>query len=220
MQNESTLIYANKLLLSKSSKDKSSRPMFFMYTLRDVDCGEEAFLLETFVLPLIPPVYRSSRSQMSFKIGVQKNFAIFIGKHLCWSLFLIQLQAWRPATLLKRDSNIVVCSSQYREFFRTVFQKNTSGGCYWVYSKCCITFSWIELQILLSCCLININIVILRYFSYLVCLCPSVSRPSSIYVVSVSSTFHFHLHFIIIKRVISWIQTHLFFLKICPIIFR
>ena len=29
------------------------------------------------------------------------------GKHLCWSLFLIKLQALglRPATLLKRDSN-------------------------------------------------------------------------------------------------------------------
>ena len=29
---------------------------------------------------------RSSRSQMFFKIGVLKNFAIFTGKHLCWSL--------------------------------------------------------------------------------------------------------------------------------------
>ena len=35
------------------------------------------------------PVCRSSRSQMFFKIDVLKNFAIFIGKHLCWSLFLI-----------------------------------------------------------------------------------------------------------------------------------
>ena len=32
-----------------------------------------------------------------------KYFAIFAAKHLCWSLFLIKLQAWRP--LLKRDSN-------------------------------------------------------------------------------------------------------------------
>ena len=36
---------------------------------------------------------RSSRSQMFFKIGVLKNFANFTGKHLCWSLFLIKLQA-------------------------------------------------------------------------------------------------------------------------------
>ena len=25
------------------------------------------------------------------KIGALKNFAIFIGKHLCWNLFLIKL---------------------------------------------------------------------------------------------------------------------------------
>ena len=35
--------------------------------------------------------YRGSLSQMFFKIGVLKNFAIFTGKHLCWSLFLIKL---------------------------------------------------------------------------------------------------------------------------------
>ena len=37
--------------------------------------------------------------------GVYKNFAIFTGKHLCWSLFLIKLQASRPETLLEIDSN-------------------------------------------------------------------------------------------------------------------
>ena len=30
---------------------------------------------------------------MFFKTGVMGNFAIFVGKHLCWSLFLIKLQA-------------------------------------------------------------------------------------------------------------------------------
>ena len=39
---------------------------------------------------------RSSRLQMLFKIGVLKNFAIFTGKHPCWSLFKIKLQAWKP----------------------------------------------------------------------------------------------------------------------------
>ena len=37
---------------------------------------------------------RSSRSQMFFKIGVVKNFAMFTRKHLCWSLFLIKMQAF------------------------------------------------------------------------------------------------------------------------------
>ena len=33
-----------------------------------------------------------------------KTLLLFTGKHLCWSLFLIKLQASRLATLLKRDS--------------------------------------------------------------------------------------------------------------------
>ena len=33
----------------------------------------------------------SSRWQMFFKIGALKNFAIFTGKHLCWTLFLIKI---------------------------------------------------------------------------------------------------------------------------------
>ena len=37
--------------------------------------------------------HRSSRSQMYFKIGVLKNSAILTRKYLCWSLFLIKLQA-------------------------------------------------------------------------------------------------------------------------------
>ena len=34
-----------------------------------------------------------------------KNFAIFTGKNFCWSLFLKMLQAFRPVTLLKWDTN-------------------------------------------------------------------------------------------------------------------
>ena len=40
-----------------------------------------------------------------FKKSVRRNFANFTGKRLCWSLFLIESQALRPAALLKRDSN-------------------------------------------------------------------------------------------------------------------
>ena len=44
------------------------------------------------------------------KNGVFGNFANFTGKHLCWNLFLMQLQAFRPVSLLKRDS--------YTDFFQ------------------------------------------------------------------------------------------------------
>ena len=45
---------------------------------------------------------KCSRSQMFFKIGVIKNFLIFTRKNLCWSLFLMKLQDWWPATLSKK----------------------------------------------------------------------------------------------------------------------
>ena len=48
------------------------------------------------------------------KIGVLKNFANFIGKHLCGSLFNIVLQPWRRTTLLKRDSNTGVFLTHLR----------------------------------------------------------------------------------------------------------
>ena len=48
---------------------------------------------------------RSSHWGCSIEKAVLNNFAIFAGKHLPCSLFLIKLQAFRPATLLKNDSN-------------------------------------------------------------------------------------------------------------------
>ena len=38
---------------------------------------------------------QSIRSRMFFKVSVLKNFANFTGKHLCWSLSLSTLQAFR-----------------------------------------------------------------------------------------------------------------------------
>ena len=68
----------------------------------------------------------------------------------------------------------------------------------------CLTFSWIELQMLLRCCLIHINTIILWHFSCLrgqisihvyPCRTVSMSTTRSTYVVSIWSIFHFHLHF-------------------------
>ena len=49
---------------------------------------------------------------MFFKIGVLRNSPVFTGKHVCWSLFLIQFQALRPAQ---------VFSSEYCEIFTNSF---------------------------------------------------------------------------------------------------
>ena len=49
---------------------------------------------------------RSSRSQVFIKICNPKNFAIFTRKHLCWSLFLIKLQAFGPEEHPKTAASI------------------------------------------------------------------------------------------------------------------
>ena len=66
--------------------------------------------------------------KMFFKIDVPKNFANFTRKLLCWSLFLIKLQA-RPATLLKRDSNTVFLMN-IPKFLITPLLQNSFGSCF------------------------------------------------------------------------------------------
>ena len=55
---------------------------------------------------------RRSHQRCSTKKIVLKNFAIFIGKHLCWSLFLIKLMTWRP--ILKNTWERLLLSENYR----------------------------------------------------------------------------------------------------------
>ena len=73
---------------------------------------------------------RSSRSQMFFKIGVLKNLAIFTRKYLSWSLFLIKLQAKRPAFLLKKRHQHRYFSVNIAKLLRTVFLQNTFCSLY------------------------------------------------------------------------------------------
>ena len=54
-------------------------------------------LTENFIFCAVVFFYRSNHSQILFKkIGILKNFAIITRKNMCWSLFLIKLQAWKP----------------------------------------------------------------------------------------------------------------------------
>ena len=62
-------------------------------------------------------INRGSPFQMFFKIGAVKNFTNFIGKQLCWSIFLIKLQAWRL-----RDTGVF--SVKFAKFLRTIFFRN------------------------------------------------------------------------------------------------
>ena len=53
--------------------------------------------------------FRCSRPELVYKKkGILKNFAKFIGQHLCWSLLFNKVANWRLVTLLKRDSSTSV----------------------------------------------------------------------------------------------------------------
>ena len=67
----------------------------------------------------------NSRSQMFSKTGVLKNFAIFTGKNLCWSLFLIKFQDWRPTFLFKKRLQRRCFSVNIAKFLRTAFLLKT-----------------------------------------------------------------------------------------------
>ena len=71
-----------------------------------------------------PETVCSSLWRCSVKKGVLKNVVNFTGKHLPWSLFLINLQALRSATLLKRDSFTDAFLWSLRNFWRHLFLKN------------------------------------------------------------------------------------------------
>ena len=59
-------------------------------------------------------VCKSSHWRCSVKKRALKNFANFTGKHLCWSLLFIKLQAFKA--LLKRDSNTGVFLRNVQNF--------------------------------------------------------------------------------------------------------
>ena len=62
---------------------------------------------------------RSIRSQMSFKIGVLKNFAIFTGKHQCWSLFFNKVACLQA--FIKKRLQHWCFRVNIAKFFRTAF---------------------------------------------------------------------------------------------------
>ena len=72
-------------------------------------------------------IFRSSCTQMFFKIGVIRNFAIFTGKHLCWSLFSIKLHALQPTTLFQARPKREFSTGDSCENCK-IFMNNVSDG--------------------------------------------------------------------------------------------
>ena len=63
---------------------------------------------------------RSCHQKCSIKKAIINNFAKFTGKHLCWSLLLLKLKAFRSATLLKENPTLMFFC-KYCEIFKNVY---------------------------------------------------------------------------------------------------
>ena len=71
--------------------------------------------------------FQKKPPKVFYKKAVLKNFAIFTGKRLCWSLFLIKLQDSSPAFLLKRDSNTGLFLWILRNFKEHLFWRTSAN---------------------------------------------------------------------------------------------
>ena len=67
---------------------------------------------------------RSGSLEVFYKLGALKNFAKFMGKHQCWSLFLIRIPAKRPATLLILRLWHRCFSANFEEFLRKTISQD------------------------------------------------------------------------------------------------
>ena len=96
-----------------------------------------------------------------------------------------------------------VCKVCYKHFF-------SKQHLFSAQLQCCLNFSWIELQMLLSCCLIHIAIIILSHILYLVYLYPCLDL--GLFMSYLCDLFFIPgLIFISINHISSFKQTSLFF---------
>ena len=68
-------------------------------------------------------IFKNSPSDMFCKNSVLKDFAIFTGKHLCWSLFL----SYRPqdCNFIKKEAPAKVFSCEFYKIFKNIFLSRT-----------------------------------------------------------------------------------------------
>ena len=67
--------------------------------------------------------FRSSHRSCSVKKAIFKNIANFAVNHLCSIFFLVELQALRPATLLKKTPTKVFFYEHCKIFKNTSFEE-------------------------------------------------------------------------------------------------
>ena len=68
---------------------------------------------------------------MFFEIDVLKSFTNFTGKHLCWSFFLITLQAWRLGKYGKQTPRGTFSQEISKSANQIIFRE-TVTRCFWL----------------------------------------------------------------------------------------
>ena len=88
---------------------------------------------------------------------------VFFRKSSSWKFRKIHRKSCRP------EAQVFSCEFyEILEMLEHLFYRTPPGYCF---CHWCLTFSWIELQMLLMCCLIHISIIIPRHFLYLLISC-------------------------------------------------
>ena len=82
------------------------------------------YIIHIYILTLTILTQPPEQNSEAAAGGVLKNFANFTGKHLCWSLFFTKLQAFRPATLLKKTPTQVFSCEIWEILKNTYFEKH------------------------------------------------------------------------------------------------
>ena len=106
-------------------------------------------------------IVRGSRPKMFFGTGALQDFAVYVEKLMCWSLFLIKLKAWGPTTFSRRDSSESVFLWKLRNFWEQFFVERL----WWLllnylyFKSCVFEFRYFAFHYLAS----DINIILFFY---------------------------------------------------------
>ena len=130
-----------------ASKPTSVLKKTLTYSLFFKACFRRVLLPQRLLLFLLKTDAEAAVRKCFFKIVILKNFAIFTGKHLCWNLFLIKLQAFRvfPMSIVKLftiKEQLFIYRPPHLQMFYFIlyFQKDVAE--YIVVLQCIIISFW------------------------------------------------------------------------------
>ena len=116
--------FGNRQLRTKIQCLRESFSITYHYLPNDVICNIAIFSGDSTLHS------EAVARRCSVKKVFLKNFPIFIGKHLCCSLLLIKMQAWRPAFLIKSDSSTGFFLWTLGKFSEQLFWRRSASPCF------------------------------------------------------------------------------------------